>query len=60
MDRYYQFDANTWQTSKMNMRKDLLAKLDVDFEQLFAPLLEQWWQPTTRKRLKMIIASLKK
>ncbi|MGB1204320.1 MAG: enoyl-CoA hydratase/isomerase family protein [Chitinophagales bacterium] len=60
MAKYYQFEANTWQTSKMNMRKELLAKLDVDFEALFAPLLEQWWQPTTRKRMATIIASLKK
>ena len=60
MAKYFSFDANTWQTSKMNMRKDLLAKLDVDFEPLFAPLLEQWWRPTTRKRLEAVIASLKK
>jgi 3,2-trans-enoyl-CoA isomerase len=60
MAKYLQFDANTWQMSKTNLRKNLMAKLDVDFEPLFAPVLEQWWRPTTRKRLEMVIASLKK
>ena len=59
MRQYIQFEANTWQQSKVNMRRELLAKMSEDSTQMLDILLEQWWSPSTRSILKTIIENLK-
>jgi 3,2-trans-enoyl-CoA isomerase len=58
MNTYIQFDATTWQESKMNMRKDLIAKVSQDQTETLEKMLKQWWSPSTRSILKTIIGNL--
>ena len=56
--KYTQFERNTWQQSKRNMRRALIAQLDADQEPAIAAILKQWWSPATRAILKTIIDNL--
>jgi len=56
---YMQMDPVTWGQSKMNLRKDLLAKLNSDQTETLNKMLAQWWAPATRKGLQMMIQNLK-
>jgi enoyl-CoA hydratase/carnithine racemase len=56
---YIKLERNTWQQSKMNMRADLLKKVNQDPSQMLEPMLEQWWSPSTRSILQTIIQNLK-
>ncbi|OAQ40247.1 enoyl-CoA hydratase [Pedobacter psychrophilus] len=58
MNTYIQFDATTWQESKMNMRRDLIAKVSQDQTATLEKMLNQWWSPSTRSILKTIIGNL--
>jgi enoyl-CoA hydratase/carnithine racemase len=55
---YIQLERNTWQQSKMNMRKELLEKVSQDPTDMLEPMLAQWWSPSTRSILKTIIQNL--
>jgi enoyl-CoA hydratase/carnithine racemase len=59
MKKYIQLNAETWQKSKMNIRKSLLAKVGADQTETINGMLEQWWSPQTRSILKTIIQNLK-
>ncbi len=58
MNSYIQFDAITWQESKLNMKKDLIAKVSQDQTDTLEKMLKQWWSPSTRSILKTIIGNL--
>ncbi|MBK0383727.1 enoyl-CoA hydratase/isomerase family protein [Pedobacter sp. SD-b] len=58
MANYIQFDAITWQESKLNMRKELNAKVSQDQSATLEKMLKQWWSPSTRSILKTIIGNL--
>lgn len=57
--QYIQLEANTWQQSKVNMRRELLSKMSRDASSVLDSILEQWWSPSTRSILKTIIENLK-
>lgn len=59
LQQYIQFEANTWQQSKVNIRRELLSKMSVDASHVLDVMLEQWWSPSTRSILKTIIGNLK-
>lgn len=58
--KYMAFEANTWQQSKVNLRRDLIASTSADQTEDLALMLKQWWSPGTRAILKSIIANLQK
>lgn len=53
-----QFNQNTWQASKLNFRKEIIAKLRENREETIEKILIQWWMPSTRNILKSIIETL--
>lgn len=55
---YLQQDANTWQQSKLNMRKDLISQMGNTSDDVLNSILKQWWSPSTRSILKTIITNL--
>ncbi|RZK43745.1 MAG: enoyl-CoA hydratase/isomerase family protein [Pedobacter sp.] len=58
--KYLAFEANTWQQSKINIRKDLIASTSADQSADLEVMLKQWWSPSTRAILKTIIDGLQK
>lgn len=56
---YLQYDHTTWQQTKLNLRKELIAKVSADQSEALEKMLQQWWQPATRSVLKTIIENLK-
>jgi Enoyl-CoA hydratase/carnithine racemase len=59
LQRFMQYERNTWRESKLNMRKHLLAQFDADQEEAIKAVLRQWWAPTTRSIVRSIIDNLK-
>lgn len=59
LKEYTQYERNTWQQSKRNLRKELLKKLEENQEESIAAVLKQWWSPATRAILKTIIENLR-
>ncbi|MNL32013.1 hypothetical protein D3C87_1538370 [compost metagenome] len=53
-------ERNTWEQSKLNIRKDLIAAASTNQDEALALMLKQWWAPTTRNILKTIIDNLQK
>lgn len=58
--KYMAFESNTWQQSKLNIRKDLIAATAADQSATLELMLTQWWTPASRSLLKMIIDNLQK
>lgn len=58
--KYMAFESNTWQQSKINIRKELIAITTADQSADLEVMLKQWWAPSTRAILKTIIDSLQK
>jgi len=58
--KYMAFESNTWQQSKVNIRKDLIAVTSADQRVSLDIMLQQWWSPATRAILKTIIDNLQK
>jgi len=58
--KYTQYERNTWQQSKRNMRRSLVEALVADREDMVSSMLKQWWSPTTRAIVKTIIDNLKR
>lgn len=57
--KYMAFEANTWQQSKLNLRKDIIATTSADQSADLEIMLKQWWSPATRAILKSLVESLK-
>lgn len=58
--KYMAFETNTWQQSKLSIRRDLLASTASDQSADLEVMLKQWWSPATRTILKTIIDGLQK
>lgn len=58
--KYMAFERNTWQQSKINIRRELIASTGADQSADLEIMLKQWWAPSTRAILKTIIDSLQK
>ncbi|WP_316842747.1 enoyl-CoA hydratase/isomerase family protein [Pedobacter gandavensis] len=58
--KYMAMERNTWEQSKLNIRKDLIAATRANQTEALAVMLKQWWAPTTRNILKTIIDNLQK
>jgi len=55
---YLQHDANTWQQSKINMRRNLIQQMGNAPKDMLDAVLKQWWAPSTRSILKTILTNL--
>lgn len=58
--KYMGMERNTWEQSKLSIRKDLIASTGSDQREALAIMLQQWWSPATRNILKTIIDNLQK
>ncbi len=58
--KYMAFEQNTWQQSKLNIRKQLIATANSDQSTELETMLKQWWSPGTRAILKAMIDNLQK
>lgn len=58
MQKYIQLEKNTWQNSKLNIRRELIQKVSADQRAALDAMLSQWWSPSTRSILKTIIQNL--
>ena len=58
--KYMAFEPNTWQQSKLSIRRELLESTSSDQSADLAVMLKQWWSPATRTILKTIIDGLQK
>nr|WP_121269673.1 enoyl-CoA hydratase/isomerase family protein [Pedobacter schmidteae] len=57
---YMGMERNTWEQSKLSIRKDLIASTSADQSEALNNMLKQWWAPSTRNILKTIIDNLQK
>lgn len=55
---YIQFDANAWQQTKLNIRRQLIAEFNQADNAMLDGFVKQWWDPSTRSILKTIITNL--
>ncbi len=58
--KYMALEPNTWQQSKLNIRKELIAATSASQSETLETVLAQWWSPSTRNILKMLIDNLQK
>lgn len=58
--KYMAFETNTWQQSKLNLRKDIIALSNADQSEDLEKMLKQWWSQGTRAILKSLVDSLQK
>ena len=56
---YMQLNPTTWSQSKLNLRNELISKLNIDQSGVLNRMLDQWWAPEVRKGLQMLIQNLK-
>ena len=56
---YMKLNQVTWSQSKLNLRRGLISSLKTDQTDTLNKMLEQWWAPSTRKGLQMMIQNLK-
>ena len=57
--KYMAFEANTWQQSKLNLRKDVIAVTSANQSEDLEVMLKQWWSMGTRAILKSLVEGLK-
>ena len=60
LKKFMQFNQDVWKQSKRNLRKELVAQFDLDFDTIFNPILKQWWTSENRATLEYIISTFKK
>lgn len=59
MKKYIQLNSTIWQQSKVNMRRELLSKVNINQTETLEAMLKQWWSPSTRSILNTVIQNLK-
>jgi len=59
MKKYLNLNGSTWQQSKYDMRRNLIATFQENVNEVIERVLAQWWEPSTREILKTIIQNLK-
>lgn len=60
MQKFLQLDRTTWQQSKLNLRREMLSKINADHSDSLDIMLKQWWSASTRSILQTIIQNLQK
>ncbi|MGY3052689.1 3,2-trans-enoyl-CoA isomerase [Pedobacter sp. UYEF25] len=60
MKKFVELESNTWQQSKLNIRKDLIESFKETQSDFLNQMTAQWWAPATRVLLKTIIDNLKR
>jgi 3,2-trans-enoyl-CoA isomerase len=60
MKKILEFESNTWQQSKLNIRQELIASVNADYTETLDKMLKQWWSPATRNILKTILDNLQR
>ena len=58
--KFVELERNTWQQTKLSIRKELLQSFDDTQAEFLVKMMAQWWAPTTRALLKTIIGNLKR
>ncbi|PST84735.1 enoyl-CoA hydratase/isomerase family protein [Pedobacter yulinensis] len=58
--KYMQLERNTWQQSKLNIRRSLIAASGANQDEMLDKMLQQWWSPATRHILETILKNLQK
>jgi enoyl-CoA hydratase/carnithine racemase len=58
LQSYLKINQAAWQQSKVNLRKDLIEKLNTGQAEMIEVMLKQWWSPETRATLQTIIDRL--
>jgi 3,2-trans-enoyl-CoA isomerase len=58
--KYMAMERNTWEQSKLNIRKGLIAATSANQSEALEAMLKQWWSPATRSILKTIIDNLQR
>ena len=58
MKKYVTLDLNTWQQSKLNLRRELINQISQDQTETIEKLLKQWWSPQSRAIVSTIIKNL--
>lgn len=53
-----QYEQQSWRSSKLNLRSQLIEEFSKDQTEVINQVLEQWWRPTTRSIMKTIIDNL--
>src|SRR5690606_25457895 len=56
--KYMGFEPNTWQQSKLNIRRNLIAITRSDYSADLKVMLDQWWSASTQAIVKNIIDNL--
>jgi len=59
MKKYIQLNSTIWQQSKVNLRRELLSKVNINQTETLEAMLKQWWSPSTRSILNTVIQNLK-
>lgn len=59
LSQYLKMNQVTWRQSKVNLRKELISKINNDHTEALNTMLKQWWAPETRAILELAIQKLK-
>jgi enoyl-CoA hydratase/carnithine racemase len=59
LKQYLGFHPLSWPLAKKQLRAELNTKMPIDFERVFKPALDLWWQPQSRMIIKMMVDKLK-
>ncbi|MET4080541.1 3,2-trans-enoyl-CoA isomerase [Pedobacter sp. UYP30] len=60
MKKFVELESNTWQQTKLAIRKDLIKSFEETQSAFLDRMMAQWWAPATRALLKTIIDNLKR
>lgn len=55
---WMQFERHAWRTTKLNIRKHLLQRIEENKAEVVQQMVTQWWKPATRQILKTIMENL--
>lgn len=58
LNNFTQFEKNAWRKSKRNFRQDLIQSFQENREKAIKDILEQWWKPSTREVMHILIENL--
>lgn len=59
LQRYLNLPSDAWLRSKTNIRRRLNQALQLDFDEVFGPALQLWWDPANRAMMQFIVEGLK-
>ena len=60
LKQYLGYHPQVWRLTKANLRRRVLKSMeDFDFDAIFQPALDMWWEPNNRAMMKMMVEGLK-